>query len=649
MMSAKKKSRPKKPQKPTTKKAPTTSSPTKSPTKSAKKSSNKKRTKTHTNKIKQSSLSFNYIVILFIIRLTSALFNPISDCDETYNYWEPTSFLLTKYGFQTWEYAPQYALRSYSYLLPQYFIGSLLTSLNNQILIFYGIRIFLCIICLLCELYFVKSLTEWFGHKTVFITFLFMTFSSGMFNCCAAYLPQQFVLCMILLSFGSFFRHYRILAILFMGIAVIFGWPFIGLLAIPMAIDCIIYLGLTVFIIYISVFGSILCGLCIGIDYIYYNKLVLAPLNIFLYNLSVTGPNVSDYKSDDDMDDMELEGQNLYGVDDWTFYVKNLLFNWNIVFILAIFAPIASNLLILLFFNKKKKSKNRGRRARGIGCCKGFMNLFKMGSDNNSAIVGRLMHCMLPLWIWYLFFTYMPHKEERFMFVIYPFIALNAALTLTQFRLCKIDENGKIFTFNVTKCIGFIRFIVVNINFAVTMIFIGLSVSRSVGQVVYYRAPLNIWYKSGEYIRLNDIGGDRANICVGMEWYRIPSSLFISDVANIKWIESGFDGELPIEFEGTDFVNKPFNDKNKMEKSRFVINVEGVCDYIIDLWESNKVIKEYDVSKYKVIEKVKFLDREATSSGIFRSLYIPYWSNKNVVYANYVFLKRKKVVESGKK
>eukprot|EP01083_Nonionella_stella_P044037 118741_1 len=103
MMSAKKKSRSKEPQKPTTKKAPPTSTPTKSPTKSAKKSSNKKRTKTHTNKIKQSSLSFNYIVILFIIRLTSALFNPISDCDETYNYWEPTSFLLTKYGFQTWE------------------------------------------------------------------------------------------------------------------------------------------------------------------------------------------------------------------------------------------------------------------------------------------------------------------------------------------------------------------------------------------------------------------------------------------------------------------------------------------------------------------------------------------------------------------
>merc|ERR1712228_1061362 len=79
---------------------------------------------------------------------------------------------------------------------------------------------------------------------------------------------------------------------------------------------------------------------------------------------------------------------------------------------------------------------------------------------------------------------------------------------------------------------------------------------------------------------------------------------------------NGFGGELPAEFEGTDFVNQPFNDKNKMEESRFV-DVK-VCDYIVDLWESNKVINGYDVAKYEVIEKVKFLDRGMTS-GIFRS------------------------------
>ena len=32
------------------------------------------------------------------------------------NYWEPAHYLMYGYGLQTWEYSPQYALRSYYYL-----------------------------------------------------------------------------------------------------------------------------------------------------------------------------------------------------------------------------------------------------------------------------------------------------------------------------------------------------------------------------------------------------------------------------------------------------------------------------------------------------------------------------------------------------
>jgi len=34
-----------------------------------------------------------------------------------YNYWEPLHFLIKGYGFQTWEYAPEFAIRSWTYLL----------------------------------------------------------------------------------------------------------------------------------------------------------------------------------------------------------------------------------------------------------------------------------------------------------------------------------------------------------------------------------------------------------------------------------------------------------------------------------------------------------------------------------------------------
>jgi alpha-1,2-mannosyltransferase len=33
-----------------------------------------------------------------------------------YNYWEPTHYLVHGSGFQTWEYSPAYAIRSWAYI-----------------------------------------------------------------------------------------------------------------------------------------------------------------------------------------------------------------------------------------------------------------------------------------------------------------------------------------------------------------------------------------------------------------------------------------------------------------------------------------------------------------------------------------------------
>lgn len=48
--------------------------------------------------------------------LVSAWFAPIQDCDETFNYWEPTHYLSHGYGLQTWEYSPDFAIRSWLYI-----------------------------------------------------------------------------------------------------------------------------------------------------------------------------------------------------------------------------------------------------------------------------------------------------------------------------------------------------------------------------------------------------------------------------------------------------------------------------------------------------------------------------------------------------
>lgn len=56
--------------------------------------------------------------LLLAVYTISAWHMVILDCDETFNYLEPLHFLLQGHGFQTWEYAPSFALRPYSFLLP---------------------------------------------------------------------------------------------------------------------------------------------------------------------------------------------------------------------------------------------------------------------------------------------------------------------------------------------------------------------------------------------------------------------------------------------------------------------------------------------------------------------------------------------------
>eukprot|EP00759_Apiculatamorpha_spiralis_P010813 PhF_6_TR1772/c0_g1_i1/m.2927/K03846/ALG9; alpha-1,2-mannosyltransferase len=59
-------------------------------------------------------------------RLYYALTLPILDCDETFNYWEPAFAVLQQqksafepisyFGKQTWEYAPEFGLRSWLFV-----------------------------------------------------------------------------------------------------------------------------------------------------------------------------------------------------------------------------------------------------------------------------------------------------------------------------------------------------------------------------------------------------------------------------------------------------------------------------------------------------------------------------------------------------
>ena len=91
-------------------------------------------------------------------RFCSAIWAYITDCDETFNYWEPLHYIIYGNGLQTWEYSPEFALRSYTYLMVQGVPAWIYNKIcePTPILIFYFVRCMLGLICAGVERYFYK-------------------------------------------------------------------------------------------------------------------------------------------------------------------------------------------------------------------------------------------------------------------------------------------------------------------------------------------------------------------------------------------------------------------------------------------------------------------------------------------------------------
>lgn len=84
--------------------------------------------------------------LFFAAGLVAALFAPIQDCDETFNYWEPAHYLSHGYGLQTWEYSPDYAIRSWLYVALHAVVGNVRRILPQST------KVSLCCACVMITL-----------------------------------------------------------------------------------------------------------------------------------------------------------------------------------------------------------------------------------------------------------------------------------------------------------------------------------------------------------------------------------------------------------------------------------------------------------------------------------------------------------------
>lgn len=187
----------------------------------------------------QSSFAFT---VFFVVNFLAALYAPIQDCDEVFNFWEPTHYLNHRFGLQTWEYAPEFSIRSWLYIVIHAMIGkigSLLSS--NKAFEFYMVRTVLAIACATSETRLFSAISRTLNPRIGIMFMMAMVFSPGMFHASVAYLPSSFSMYTAMLGMAAFMdwrgglkTH---LGIMWFGIGAIVGWPFSAALIVPLAME----------------------------------------------------------------------------------------------------------------------------------------------------------------------------------------------------------------------------------------------------------------------------------------------------------------------------------------------------------------------------------------------------------------------------
>ena len=617
---------------------------------------------------------------------------PIMDCDEVYNYWEPLYFLLNnRYnddgddggvmnvvrGQQTWEYANEYALRTYAYIYPMKWVAQFVvipfsssflsffarsssqwsflwlllwdnsnivsesvsssyssaTSTtttrtmsnlfadnnnddNSSIGHFLLLRAFLAACMAICEMIWLYTLSQKVSPRHALWTGVLMLSGAGMNHSAAAYLPSS-TWTMAYLLCSSCFLHEWNYTFCFVAVmsTLAIGWPFGVVLLIPMGLFILLFSPsqdhsyhqiqrVLLLLLWTAFITASIQAAVMYIDAQEYGRWTLATMNIFTYNAAGGGDE-------------------LYGVEPASYYVKNLLLNWNIVAPLAI---CVMPCLVLLLLGIQQQQQQRG--------------------DWKNLTIPILL---APLVLWLCITVPRPHKEERFLFPIYPILCLGAVWA-------------------VDTSIGFLDYLFTTLSqrkqlkATIRMLLHGMfwtvaatvSLSRTMALAKYYSAPLSIYTQLA--IRTNNDNNDPNDlavsnqgetnipwmVCTCGEWYRFPSSFFLPKNTQLGFLKSSFTGQLPQPFsefgsrpESGD-VLQPFNNQNLEQPERYV-NLED-CRWVIDLEESGCI--PHDDSSKIIIAQAPFLDAAGTST-VHRILYIPFWHERamesgKVHYHNYL-------------
>ncbi|GMM32228.1 dolichyl-P-Man:Man(6)GlcNAc(2)-PP-dolichol alpha-1,2-mannosyltransferase [Martiniozyma asiatica (nom. inval.)] len=590
---------------------------------------------------------FLYFALL-CTRLHASIFAIIPDCDEVYNYWEPLNFLTRFFGKQTWEYSPEFAIRSYAYLLPfaslsyplafaQKLIGLNLTLPSYSL--FYAVRITLAVLFTLAEIKLSKQLKFINGDgKMAFWFLIAQIFSPGMYQASISLLPSSFTLLTGILSTAYIVKFFHSRSLMIASDNDLANYEEEAKTQAKKSDDNDMEVEVVQFMMKTRVYAmlytiitrqftlAILLASIGGFAGWPFTMVLVVPFVVYALSTSIIAPK--SVRLNDKFSVASLFTTYIFaGASclffsgffvcqlDYLFYKRNVLYFFNIISYNVFHSDEATGPHIFGVEDALYYGKN---------LLLNFHVIFIIAAINMILLptVKQLVIYKIPILIWCGIFLSQSHKEERFIYPIYHLIGISFA----QFMSCPTFKWGfitKIFKF-------FINVIVLTTT--ATLFFTRIyNINNS------YSAPMKIF----KYLADSTEGSNKAEtICLGREWYHYPSSFFLNENQRLSFTKSEFNGMLPSDFSepalnkfeflslSTAKLPVGFNNKNQFNPD-FVVD-KSKCDYFIDITLETSAFDETCLDDWTIVKCEKMID-QSSSTGLERIIGLSEWLNDFII------------------
>ena len=246
---------------------------------------------------------------------------------------------------------------------------------------------------------------------------LLLSTSAGMSSAAPALLPSSFVMLFLTAAAAGVLRGERPDAVVAAGvIGLLWGWPVASVAFLPYAL-WVLFATKDLFRTAAAALGLTAVALAplVLLDRLAYGRWTLSLLNFLRYNVSGDGGDSS-----------------LYGVEEWHYYLRNAVLNLGAVLPLAAAAPAV---LGVAFAATRAGIISPSSSSSSSSAASSAASVAPASSVSVSPrALKRLALVLLPLPLWAVTISALPHKEERFLYPVYPLACLAAAATDVAFE-----------------------------------------------------------------------------------------------------------------------------------------------------------------------------------------------------------------------